>query len=58
MKHIDIPYHFIKHHVEKGDIEIFFVQTGFQLGDLFTKALDEKRFSFLVSKLGMLNRST
>ena len=53
-KHIDIRYHFIKDHVEKGTIELYFVNTEFQLADFFTKALDEKR-SFLVSKLGMLN---
>ncbi|KAI3735627.1 hypothetical protein L6452_15134 [Arctium lappa] len=56
-KHIDVRYHFIKDHVEKGNIEIHFVQTDFQLADLFTKPLDEKRFQFLISKLGMLNMS-
>ncbi|KAJ9541769.1 hypothetical protein OSB04_028275 [Centaurea solstitialis] len=54
-KHIDIRYHFIKDNVEKGNIEMFFVQTDYQLADLFTKPLDEKHFNFLVSKLGMLN---
>ncbi|KAI3772007.1 hypothetical protein L6452_03181 [Arctium lappa] len=54
-KHIDVCHHFIKDHVEKGDIEMHFVQTDFQLADLFTKPLDEKRFKFLISKLGMLN---
>ncbi|KAJ9541723.1 hypothetical protein OSB04_028229 [Centaurea solstitialis] len=53
-KHIDIRYHFIKDNVEKGNIEMFFVQTDYQLADLFNKPLDEKRFNFLVSKLGML----
>ncbi|KAI3667612.1 hypothetical protein L6452_42678 [Arctium lappa] len=56
-KHIDVRYHFIKDHVEKGNIEMHFVQTDFQLADLFTKPLDEKRFQFLISKLGMLNMS-
>ncbi|KAJ9548098.1 hypothetical protein OSB04_020641 [Centaurea solstitialis] len=50
-KHIDIRYHFIKDHVEKGTIELYFVNTEFQLADLFTKALDEKRFNFLITKL-------
>ncbi|KAJ9544671.1 hypothetical protein OSB04_024378 [Centaurea solstitialis] len=54
-KHIDIRYHFIKDNVEKGNIEMFFVQTDYQLADLFSKSLDEKRFNFLVSKLGMLS---
>ena len=54
-KHIDIRYHFIKDHVEKGTIELYFVGTDNQLADLFTKALDSKRFNFLISKLGMLN---
>ncbi|KAI3666990.1 hypothetical protein L6452_42031 [Arctium lappa] len=54
-KHIDIRYHFLKHHVEEGTIEMYFVPTDYQLADLFTKALDEKRFTFLIGKSGMLN---
>ncbi|GJR79010.1 hypothetical protein Tco_0149795 [Tanacetum coccineum] len=41
-KHIDIRYHFIKEHVEKGTVEIYFVGTEYQLADLFTKALPKK----------------
>ncbi|KAJ9559888.1 LOW QUALITY PROTEIN: hypothetical protein OSB04_005048 [Centaurea solstitialis] len=57
-KYIDIRYHFIKDHVEKGTIELYFVNTEFQLADLFTKALDEKRFNFLITKLGMRTLKT
>ncbi|GKE38941.1 ribonuclease H-like domain-containing protein, partial [Tanacetum coccineum] len=57
-KHIDVRYHFIKDHVEKGTIEIYFVGTEFQLADLFTKSLPEARFKFLVEKLGMMSRET
>nr|GEX79609.1 hypothetical protein [Tanacetum cinerariifolium] len=40
-KHIDVKYHFIKEKVEKGIVELFFVETEYQLADLFTKALSE-----------------
>nr|GEX99628.1 hypothetical protein [Tanacetum cinerariifolium] len=40
-KHIDVRYHFIKDHVEKGTIELYFVSTEYQLADLFTKSLRE-----------------
>ncbi|KAJ9544933.1 LOW QUALITY PROTEIN: hypothetical protein OSB04_024640 [Centaurea solstitialis] len=43
-KHIDIRYHFLKEN-------LYFVNTEYQLADLFTKALDEKRFKFLISRL-------
>ncbi|GJT57568.1 retrovirus-related pol polyprotein from transposon TNT 1-94 [Tanacetum coccineum] len=52
-KHIDVRYHFIKEHVEKGIVELFFVGTEYQLADLFTKALSEDRFKYLVRRLGM-----
>ncbi|GJT60892.1 retrovirus-related pol polyprotein from transposon TNT 1-94 [Tanacetum coccineum] len=52
-KHIDVRYHFIKEQVEKGIIELFFVGTEYQLADLFTKALPEDRFKYLVRRLGM-----
>ncbi|GJX29976.1 retrovirus-related pol polyprotein from transposon TNT 1-94 [Tanacetum coccineum] len=45
-KHIDVGYHFIKEHVEKGIVELFFVGTEYQLADLFTKALPEDRFMY------------
>ncbi|GJT06797.1 retrovirus-related pol polyprotein from transposon TNT 1-94 [Tanacetum coccineum] len=47
-KHIDVRYHFIKEQVEKGIVELFFVGTEYQLADLFTKALSEDRFKYLV----------
>ncbi|GJW01353.1 retrovirus-related pol polyprotein from transposon TNT 1-94 [Tanacetum coccineum] len=52
-KHIDVRYHFIKEQVENGIVELFFVGTEYQLADLFTKALSEDRFKYLVRRLGM-----
>ncbi|GJS03826.1 retrovirus-related pol polyprotein from transposon TNT 1-94 [Tanacetum coccineum] len=52
-KHIDVRYHFIKEQVEKGIVELFFVGTEYQLADMFTKALPEDRFKYLVRRLGM-----
>ncbi|GJR44522.1 retrovirus-related pol polyprotein from transposon TNT 1-94 [Tanacetum coccineum] len=51
-KHIHVRYHFIKEHVEKGIVELFFVRTEYHLADLFTKALPEDRFKYLVRRLG------
>nr|GEW90210.1 ribonuclease H-like domain-containing protein [Tanacetum cinerariifolium] len=47
-KHIDVRYHFIKEQVNKGICELFFVRTEYQLADMFTKALSEDRFKYLV----------
>nr|GEZ59089.1 retrovirus-related Pol polyprotein from transposon TNT 1-94 [Tanacetum cinerariifolium] len=52
-KHIVVRYHFIKEHVEKGTIELYFVKTDYQLADIFTKALPTDRFNYLVRRLGM-----
>ncbi|GJX76167.1 retrovirus-related pol polyprotein from transposon TNT 1-94 [Tanacetum coccineum] len=52
-KHIDIRFHFIKAHVENGVIELYFVNTEYQLADIFTKALGRNRIEFLINKLGM-----
>nr|GEV40006.1 copia protein [Tanacetum cinerariifolium] len=50
-KHINIRYHFIKEHVEKGTIELYFVGTEYQLVDHFTKALPKERFEYLVHRI-------
>ncbi|GJU58999.1 retrovirus-related pol polyprotein from transposon TNT 1-94 [Tanacetum coccineum] len=52
-KHIDIRYYFIKEHVEKGTVKLYFVETEYQLADLFTKALPKDRFEYLVHRIGM-----
>nr|GEY69943.1 retrovirus-related Pol polyprotein from transposon TNT 1-94 [Tanacetum cinerariifolium] len=38
---------------EKGIIELYFVRTEYQLADMFTKALPEDRFKYLVRRIGM-----
>ncbi|GJZ97807.1 retrovirus-related pol polyprotein from transposon TNT 1-94 [Tanacetum coccineum] len=55
IKHIDIRYHFIRDHILKGDIELHFIPTQYQLDDIFTKPLDEPTFKRLIGELGMLN---
>ncbi|GJW67359.1 retrovirus-related pol polyprotein from transposon TNT 1-94 [Tanacetum coccineum] len=53
-KHIDIRFHFIKEHVENGVIELYFVNTEYQLATSLAKApVPEKRIEFLINKLGM-----
>jgi hypothetical protein len=54
-KHIDIRYHFLKDHQQRGDIEIAYVSTKEQLVDTFTKPLDEKTFSKLRNELNKLD---
>ncbi|GJZ46056.1 hypothetical protein Tco_0593652 [Tanacetum coccineum] len=51
-KHIHTRYHFIKEHVENGIIELYFIRTEYQLADMFTKALPEDRFQYLVRRIG------
>nr|GEZ74192.1 hypothetical protein [Tanacetum cinerariifolium] len=46
-------YHFIKDQGENVVIELYFVNTEYQLADLFTKALGRDRIEFLTTKLGM-----
>ncbi|GKA40429.1 hypothetical protein Tco_0733022 [Tanacetum coccineum] len=52
-KHIHTRYQFIKEQVERGIIELYFVIIEYQLADMFTKALPEDRFQYLVRRIGM-----
>jgi len=56
-KHIEIRHHFIRDHVQNGDILIDFVCTDDNLADLFTKPLNVDRFWKLVRGIGMLDPS-
>nr|GEX94382.1 hypothetical protein [Tanacetum cinerariifolium] len=56
-KHIVVRNYFIKEHVKKGTIELYFVKTDYQLADIFTKALPADRFNYLVRRLGMRSLS-
>nr|GEU44661.1 hypothetical protein [Tanacetum cinerariifolium] len=52
-KHIHTRYHFIKEQIENGIIKLYFVRTEYQFADMFTKALPEDRFKYLVRRIGM-----
>nr|GEX25970.1 hypothetical protein [Tanacetum cinerariifolium] len=52
-KHIAVRYHFIKEQVENEVVELYFVKIAYQLADIFTKALTQERFEFVINCLGM-----
>jgi hypothetical protein len=54
-KHIDIRYHFLWDHQQRGDIVIAYVNTKNQLVNIFIKPLDEKTFSQLRNELNILD---
>nr|GEV27775.1 hypothetical protein [Tanacetum cinerariifolium] len=56
-KHVDVRYHFIKVQVENKIVELYFVQTEYQLADIFTKPFPRERFNFLIEKLGRRSMS-
>ena len=53
-KHIEIRDHFIRDHVQKGHIEVKFVRSEEQLGDILTKPLLEERYYHLRKEIGMV----
>ncbi|GJX30637.1 integrase, catalytic region, zinc finger, CCHC-type containing protein [Tanacetum coccineum] len=52
-KHINVCYQFIKEHVKRGIIELYFVGTEYQLANMFMKSLSQDRFDYLVRRIGM-----
>nr|GEU37233.1 retrovirus-related Pol polyprotein from transposon TNT 1-94 [Tanacetum cinerariifolium] len=52
-KHIDIKFHFIKEQVENEVVKLYFVNTRYQLANIFTKPLSREIIEFLINKLGM-----
>ena len=54
-KNIDIRHHFLRDHVQKGDITLEFVSTKDQLADIFTKPLSEEQFVDIRRQLGVIS---
>jgi hypothetical protein len=54
-KHMDIWYHFLRDHLQRGGIIIDHFSTHKQVIDIFTKPLDEKRFCEIRSELNVLD---
>jgi hypothetical protein len=52
-KHIKVRHHFLRDHVEKGEIAIKFIDIERQLADIFTKPIDSSRFASLRGELGV-----
>ncbi|MDR3403138.1 MAG: Ty1/Copia family ribonuclease HI, partial [Chthoniobacter sp.] len=46
-KHIDIRHHFVRDHIQRGDIDLQWVSTSEQQADIFTKALGTNIFCSL-----------
>ena len=51
VKHIEI--NFIRYYVQKGILDIQFIDTEHQLADIFTKPLSIERFDFIKKNLNM-----
>jgi hypothetical protein len=52
-KHIKVRHHFLRDHVEKGDIEIKYIDIERKLTDIFTKPLDVTHFTSLQGEHGV-----
>jgi hypothetical protein len=52
-KHKKVRHRFLRDHVEKGDIEMKYIDTESQLADIFTKPLDATHFVSLQGELGV-----
>jgi hypothetical protein len=53
MRHHERRHHFLIDHIEKGDIEMRYIDRERQLADIFTKPLDSSRFADLWGEIGV-----
>ena len=56
-KQIEIMYHFLRDHVQKGDCVLEFIETKNQLADIFTKPLPKECFFTIRRELGIIDQS-
>jgi hypothetical protein len=53
-KHIDIAFHFLRDLVQSGQLDVVYVNTNFNLADLFTKGLPRDKHEELAYKIGVI----
>ena len=54
-KHIDITVHFLCDHVKKGTLDLHYINTEYNLADIFTKALRKLSHINFTFELGVLS---
>ncbi|KAI4364918.1 hypothetical protein MLD38_020949 [Melastoma candidum] len=52
-KHIELIHHFLRDNVQQGSVSVEYINTEYQLADIFTKPLDKEKFFFFRSELGI-----
>jgi hypothetical protein len=56
-KHIQVKYHLAREAAENGLINVEFIRSEEQLGNILTKLLGKTKFHELRSKIGLINIS-
>ena len=54
-KHMEVKHHFIRDHVQNGDIELSFVNIEDQITNIFTKPLAEDCFCYIKNLLNIIS---
>ena len=52
-KHIDVKYHFIRDHIERGSVKMGYIPTNHMVADIMTKALGRHKHLTFSKKMGM-----
>jgi hypothetical protein len=53
MRHAERRHHFLRDHLEKGDIEMRYIDIERQLADIFIKPPDSSQFADLQREIGV-----
>ena len=56
-KHIEIRYHFICDHVQKGTVKLQYLSTDEQVADILTKSLGKSKFVYFKDKMGVVQNT-
>ena len=53
IKHINIKHHFLWEHVQSNEVTLSYINTNNNFADIFTKALNAKKFNHFRGFLGL-----
>jgi len=54
-RHVNLKFHFVRYELERGDIDVKYVETKYMIADFLTKAVTHEKLLWTLKKINVMN---